>query len=86
VSGSLETKVDKTRYGRKQEETVWTDRPKIRLDAEYRANQRRSKLMVEDFWQHEAQLMHGAAIQAIRDDIDELKRWRRDQESHDSQS
>jgi hypothetical protein len=86
MSGSLETKVEKTRYGRKQEETVWTDRPKIRLNEEYRANQRRSKLLVEDFWQREAQLMHGVAIQGIRDDIDELKRWRRDQESHDSQS
>jgi hypothetical protein len=70
--GQLATVKRSTFYGRFTE-TVWKETPTIDLDEYYRAHQTRRKLLAADFWEK-------MAIQGLRDDVDELKRWRRDQE------
>jgi hypothetical protein len=71
--GLLATVQKPTFYGRFTE-TVWKETPTtIRLDEYYRADHSRQKLLASDFWER-------VAIQGLRDDVDDLKRWRRDQE------
>jgi hypothetical protein len=78
--GTLETEVKQTRYGWRHQETVFTDRPTIRLNDEYRAQQRRSKLMAEDFWQRRAIENHDDRIANHDERIAALERQLRDQE------
>jgi hypothetical protein len=77
-SGSLVTVKRSTFYGR-YSETVWKDMPTISLDKYYRAHSERSKLLARDFWQH-------AAIEGLRDRVDELERWRRDRDRENTQA
>jgi hypothetical protein len=73
--GSLVTEQKPTFYGR-YTETVWRETPTtINLDEYYRSYRTRQKLLAADFWER-------AVIQGLRDDVDELKRLRRD---HDAQ-
>jgi hypothetical protein len=72
--GSLATVVRHRYYGRFPE-TVWRETPTISLDEYYRADRSRQKLLASDFWER-------VAIQGLREDVDELKRWRHD---HDAQ-
>jgi hypothetical protein len=74
VSGSIEREVKKTRYGRRHEETVFTNRPTISLNEEFRAHQRRERLLAKDFWQRRAFESHDQRL-------DELERWRAEQEN-----
>jgi hypothetical protein len=67
--GSLETVKRSTFYGR-YTETVWKQTPTISLDEYYRAYSQRAKLLGEDFYKD-------AAFEMLRDDVEELKRWRR---------
>jgi hypothetical protein len=73
--GSLETHNRSTFFGR-YTETVWNDTPTITLDEYYRAYSQRAKLLAQDFWKE-------TAIEMLRDDVDELKRWRRDRDDAD---
>jgi hypothetical protein len=49
---------------------VWKDTPTISLNEYYQASTRRAKLLAEDFWKE-------TAIEVLRDEVEELKRWRR---------
>jgi hypothetical protein len=76
--GSLATVQRPTFYGRFTE-TVWQETPTIKLDDYYRAYRSRQKLLAADFWEQ-------AAIQGLRDDVDDLKRWRRDHDAKRDES
>jgi hypothetical protein len=68
--GSLHT-VQEPIPGRKGHTlTVWERTPTISIEERYRADRRRSQLFAEEFWQR-------AAWTKLREDIDELKDWRR---------
>ena len=72
--GSLHT-MQKPIPGRKGwTQTMWEQKPTITLDGAYRANRERSGLLAEDFWQR-------TAVELLRAEVDDLKSWRREQES-----
>lgn len=56
-----------------KEEHVWKEPPTISLREEYHSQLRRQRLLATDFWQR-------LAIEEIRGDVDDLKRWRRERE------
>jgi hypothetical protein len=58
---------------------VWKETPTLSLDEYYRADRSRQKLLASDFWER-------VAIQGLRDDVDDLKRWRRDHDAHRDES
>jgi hypothetical protein len=75
VDGGLETVQRPTFFGR-YTETVWKQQPTISLDAYYQASRVREKLLVEDFFRE-------TAFELLRNEVDELKRWRNNLESRD---
>jgi hypothetical protein len=68
--GSLQTIQRPTFYGR-YTETVWKEPPTISLDDYYQSYRQRARLLTADFWKE-------TAIELLRAEVDELKRWQRD--------
>jgi hypothetical protein len=69
--GSLETELRPRFFGR-YKDTVWVDQPTITLDEYYRADERREQLLTADFWQRR--------FQSHEQRLDDLERWRAEQE------